>query len=73
MSHLHPLAYVDPASGTILLQLIVAGAIGLAAFFRRSIHRCFHLITVRRHADETASQSPQPAEEKPDQQERKAA
>lgn len=31
------LAYVDPMSGAIILQLILAGIIGAAAFFRRSI------------------------------------
>lgn len=30
-------AYVDPASGMLLLQLIIAGAVGTVAFFRRSI------------------------------------
>ena len=32
-----PLAYVDPMTGTIILQLLVAGAVGALAFFRRSV------------------------------------
>ncbi len=31
------LAYIDPASGTLLLQALIAAAIGGIAFFRRSI------------------------------------
>ena len=33
------LAYIDPASGTLLLQALVAAGIGAIAFFRRSIWR----------------------------------
>jgi len=32
-----PLGYVDPMSGAIVLQLLIAGFVGTAAFFRRSI------------------------------------
>ena len=31
------LAYIDPVSGSILIQAIVAAAAGAVAFFRRSI------------------------------------
>ena len=31
------LAYVDPVSGAIIIQLLFAGAVGCVAFFRRSI------------------------------------
>ncbi|HYV85395.1 MAG TPA: hypothetical protein VFB49_05755 [Patescibacteria group bacterium] len=31
------LAYIDPVSGSILIQAIVAAAAGTVAFFRRSI------------------------------------
>lgn len=30
-------SYIDPFSGSILLQLIIAGAIGAVAFFRKAI------------------------------------
>ena len=33
------LSYIDPMSGAILIQVITAGVIGCAAFFRRSIWR----------------------------------
>ena len=31
------LAYIDPQSGTLLLQMIIAGAVGALAFFRNAI------------------------------------
>jgi len=34
-----PIAYIDPVSGSILLQVILAALVGTAAFFRRSILR----------------------------------
>lgn len=33
------LAYIDPMSGAILIQLIIAGAVACVAFFRRTIWR----------------------------------
>ena len=37
-------AYIDPFSGTILLQVIVAGVIGCVAFFRRAIWRAARFV-----------------------------
>ena len=31
------LAYIDPVSGTLLLQLLIAGVVGTIAFFRRTV------------------------------------
>ena len=39
-----PLAYIDPVSGTILLQVIIGGAIGAIALFRRSLWRISRLV-----------------------------
>lgn len=36
-----PLAYVNPGSGLLLLQLIIAGMVGSVFVFRRSIARIF--------------------------------
>ena len=33
------LAYIDPVSGFIILQVIIAGVLGTVAFFRRSLAR----------------------------------
>ena len=33
----HFLAYIDPFSGTIILQAIIAGAVAFFAFFRRKV------------------------------------
>lgn len=35
------LAYIDPGSGTLLLQAIIAGVLGAFAFFRQAIFRFF--------------------------------
>lgn len=39
--------YIDPVAGSIVIQAIVAGAVGGIAFFRRSIARFFRLILGR--------------------------
>lgn len=35
------LAYIDPVSGLIVLQVLVAGVLGAIGFFRRSIGSLF--------------------------------
>ena len=52
-------AYIDPASGTILLQLIVAGILGSAALFRTSIARWLRLLAGRKSAGEPAASDAQ--------------
>jgi hypothetical protein len=37
MNDLSCLAYIDPASGTLILQAVLAAVIGGIAFFRRTI------------------------------------
>ncbi len=44
MNMLPTLAYIDPMSGAIVLQLIIAGIAGAAAYFRRSIWACVRLL-----------------------------
>jgi hypothetical protein len=41
------LAYIDPGSGMILLQLIIAGAIGVVVFCRNLLWRAFCFVTGR--------------------------
>jgi len=36
--------YIDPMSGAIVLQLILAALAGTAAFFRRAIWRCVRAV-----------------------------
>ena len=33
------LAYIDPGSGSLVLQMIIAGVVGALAFFRHAIFR----------------------------------
>jgi len=35
------LAYIDPGSGTVVLQMLIAGAIGCLAFFRGYLAKFF--------------------------------
>jgi hypothetical protein len=47
--HLQPLfAYIDPMSGTIVLQVVVAAVIGCLTLFRKSFAAGFSLLTGRR-------------------------
>ena len=39
------LLYIDPVSGSIVLQAVVAGVVGSLAFVRRSIARVFRSFT----------------------------
>ena len=55
-------AYVDPMSGAIILQLIVAGAIGAIAFFRRSIGAAVRtLFRLKPKSGESAPDAPDAA------------
>jgi hypothetical protein len=40
--------YVDPVSGTIILQMIIAGMIGCVGYFRKSIRRLASKCVARR-------------------------
>ncbi|HNR94774.1 MAG TPA: hypothetical protein PKM67_10125 [Kiritimatiellia bacterium] len=35
------LAYIDPGSGALILQLLMAGIVGAGVYFRRAIARIF--------------------------------
>jgi len=45
-------AYIDPQSGTLLLQMIIAGAVGALAFFRNAIFGFFGLFKRGKPKDE---------------------
>ncbi|MGV3722820.1 MAG: hypothetical protein ACO1SX_18100 [Actinomycetota bacterium] len=45
-------AYVDPGSGSLLLQAILAGFLGIAFFFRQSAARLLRLFRRGRPASE---------------------
>ena len=54
-SSLTALAYIDPGAGSLLLQLLLAGLLGTAAFFRRSIASFFRLFSSRKETKEKPS------------------
>lgn len=37
------MAYIDPGSGSLLLQLVVGSIVGLGLFFRQNVMRLFRL------------------------------
>jgi hypothetical protein len=63
---MHILAYIDPGSGSLLLQAIVAGLLAIPFFFRRTIGDFVHRI---RGGSETAEKpdapGPDSSEERP--------
>ena len=48
-----PLGYIDPMSGTILLQVVIAGVIGCMTFLRTSIWGVIRRITGRKTPSES--------------------
>ena len=50
-----PLSYIDPGSGTILLQALVAGVAGLFVFFRYQRRRFMALLGFRRKDEDKGS------------------
>jgi hypothetical protein len=49
------LAYIDPASGTLLLQALIAAGIGGIAFFRRSIWGFLSVFSGRSSAKDSSA------------------
>lgn len=49
------LLYIDPVSGSIVVQALVAGVVGGMAFFRRSIARLLRGLTGRGSSDQDSS------------------
>ena len=51
------LAYVDPGAAGIVIQMIIAGAVGVGVYFRRTIGGLWLLLTGKRSSDEAADES----------------
>jgi hypothetical protein len=43
------LAYIDPGSGSMLLQVILAGLLAVPFFFRRTVADVWHRVRGNRH------------------------
>lgn len=50
---MHLLAYIDPGSGSMLLQVILAGVLAVPFFFRRAIGDVLHRIRGDRSSSTT--------------------
>ena len=51
--------YIDPASGFIILQVIVSGIVGCAVFFRNTFMKAVRFVTGRGKKEEAAPGTPQ--------------
>ena len=49
------LAYLDPASGSLLLQLVLGGVAGLALVLKLFWHRILRVLDIKRPDDEKPS------------------
>lgn len=47
------LAYIDPGTGGIILQMLIAGLVGAAVFFRQAIAQFFSLFTRKKKTDDS--------------------
>jgi len=52
-------AYLDPFSGTILLQVVIGAIVGVVAFFHRSIWRLRRLFSTKDRAVDDGNNSSQ--------------
>ncbi len=48
------LAYIDPGSGTMLLQVILAGIVAVPFFFRQAISNTWHRLRGERSQDSSS-------------------
>jgi hypothetical protein len=48
------LGYIDPGTGGIILQIIVAGIAGGAFYFRKALSRIFHIGRKQKQEDALA-------------------
>jgi len=49
------LGYIDPGSGTMLLQVILAGIVAVPFFFRQAISNTWHRLRGERSQDSTST------------------
>jgi hypothetical protein len=52
---MHVWAYIDPGSGSMLLQVILAGILAVPFFFRRTIADVWHRVRGERSEDPATS------------------
>ena len=62
-------AYIDPGSGSLVIQALIAGIVALPIFFRRQIARFVHSVRgdgheeeARNDRDDSATREPEDAE-----------
>ena len=56
------LAYFDPASGSLIIQLVVAGVAGAIAYFRRAIFGVWGFFKAKSQTGEAPKEGPKAGE-----------
>lgn len=54
-----PLAYLDPGSGALIVQMLLAGVAGVVLFLKMQGRRVLSLFGLRRKGEEQASEDPE--------------
>ena len=56
-------AYIDPGSGSLVIQALIAGLVVVPIFFRRQISRIVSTLRGNDEQPETTAQEPEPAKD----------
>jgi hypothetical protein len=57
------LAYIDPGSGSLIIQALIAGIVAIPFFFRQQIARVVHAVRGDKKTEAPASSSTQPTDQ----------
>ncbi len=52
-----PVAYIDPGTTGIILQMLIAGLVGVAVFFRQTIARFLSLFSRKKPSDDAEAEA----------------
>ena len=63
-SHLLPLAYIDPGTGSFLMQMLIAGRVVAIAYFREAVFGLFRPDKGKKLASQASSAGPDRAPSK---------
>jgi hypothetical protein len=57
------LAYIDPGSGSLIIQALIAGIVAIPFFFRQQIGRVVHAVRGDKKVDATTPPSSPPTDQ----------
>ena len=59
---MHPLGYIDPGSGSLILQALLAAILAIPFMFRRTIGGFWHRLRGEAEVEETATSEVPPSD-----------